>query len=193
MSSEISARQPAAAASPGAAPPGHDPAAGLPILLALGSNLGDRAAALADALRRLEAAGVRVLSASSVHETPALMPEGAPPEWDRPYLNQVVMVHTDLDPRALLRCTQGIEQAMGRRPAARWAPRVIDIDLLAVGAAVLDTPELTLPHPRLHERRFVLAPLCEIAPGWVHPRLGVAATQLLAGLPDAATSAAKAG
>jgi 2-amino-4-hydroxy-6-hydroxymethyldihydropteridine diphosphokinase len=183
MSGEISDGQRAAAASPGAAPPGHDPAAGLPILLALGSNRGDRAAALADALRRLEAAGVRVLSASSVHETPALMPEGAPPEWDRPYLNEVVMVHTELDPRALLRCTQGIERAMGRRPAARWAPRVIDIDLLAVGAAVLDTPELTLPHPRLHERRFVLEPLGEVAPQWVHPGLGCTASELLARLP----------
>ena len=153
------------------------------ILLALGSNLGDRAGALADALRRLEAAGVHTVKASAVHETPALMPEGAPPDWDRPYLNQVVAVSTGLDPFELLRCTQGIEQAMGRRPAARWAPRVIDIDVLAFGDQLLDTPALTLPHPRLHERRFVLEPLCEIAPGWVHPRLGKTAARLLAGLP----------
>ena len=154
------------------------------ILLALGSNLGDRSRALADALHRLEAAGVRTMKASAVHETPALMPEGAPPDWDRPYLNQVVAVVTSLAPIALLRCTQGIEQAMGRRPAARWAPRVIDIDVLAFGDQRLAMPELTLPHPRLHERRFVLAPLCEIAPAWRHPVLGLTAAALLARLPE---------
>jgi 2-amino-4-hydroxy-6-hydroxymethyldihydropteridine diphosphokinase len=184
MSDEISARQAASTKALDAAGPGSGRAVGSPVFLALGSNLGYRAAALAEALHRLDQAGVRTVKASTVHETPALMPEGAPPDWDRPYLNQVVEVVTRLEPTELLRCTQGIEQAMGRRPAARWAPRVIDIDLLAFGTWQLDMPELTLPHPRLHERRFVLAPLCEIAPAWQHPVLGLTAAALLARLPE---------
>jgi 2-amino-4-hydroxy-6-hydroxymethyldihydropteridine diphosphokinase len=115
------------------------------------------------------------------------MPDGAPPEWDRPYLNQVIEVSTSYDPLRLLRITQGIERELGRQPAARWAPRVIDIDVLAFGDVVLDTPELTLPHPQMHRRRFVLAPLCEIAPHWRHPRLGVTAVELLAALAPQAT------
>jgi 2-amino-4-hydroxy-6-hydroxymethyldihydropteridine diphosphokinase len=131
-----------------------------------------------------------LVRASSVHETPALMPEGAPPEWDRPYLNQVIEVTPPdgrLEPLELLRITQGIERELGRQPAARWAPRVIDIDVLAWGDLVLDMPELTLPHPRLHERHFVLAPLCELAPGWVHPRIGATAAQWLARLENDTT------
>jgi len=158
-----------------------------PVFLALGSNLGDRAAQLREALQRLQAGGAEILQASSIHETSALMPDGAPPEWDCPYLNQVVEVVTAHAPLELLRITQGIEREMGRRPAARWAPRVIDLDLLACGDVVLDTPELTLPHPQMHRRRFVLAPLCEIAPRWRHPSLGATAAELLAGLSPQAT------
>jgi 2-amino-4-hydroxy-6-hydroxymethyldihydropteridine diphosphokinase len=157
------------------------------VLLALGSNLGNRSANLIRAIDCLGAAGLRLARASSVHETPALMPEGAPPEWDRPYLNQVIEVSTSYDPLRLLRITQGIERELGRQPAARWAPRVIDIDVLAWGDLVLDTPELTLPHPQMLRRRFVLAPLCEIAPHWRHPRLGVTAVELLAALAPQAT------
>lgn len=152
------------------------------VFLALGSNLGDRRAHLREALERLREVGVHPVRESSVHETPALMPEGAPADWDRPYLNQVVEVVFDGDPPALLRCTQAIERAMGRGPAPRWAPRVIDIDLVAFGDAVLETPELTLPHPQMHRRAFVLGPLCEIAPEWIHPRLRVSAEALRAAL-----------
>jgi len=153
------------------------------ILLALGSNLGDRQAALLDAQARLEAAGVAMLKASSVHETPALMPAGAPADWARAYLNQVLQARTDLPPHELLRTLKAIETSMGRRPAERWAPRVIDIDILDHEGRCLADDILELPHAQMHLRRFVMAPLCEIAPDWVHPRLQRTALAILQELP----------
>jgi len=153
------------------------------ILLALGSNLGDRQAALRDAQARLAAAGVPVLQASSVHETPALMPAGAPADWARAYLNQVLRAQTALAPHELLRTLKDIEAAMGRRPAERWAPRVIDIDILDHEGRCLSDETLELPHAQMHLRRFVMAPLCEIAPDWVHPRLQRTARAILQELP----------
>ncbi|MEJ0010113.1 MAG: 2-amino-4-hydroxy-6-hydroxymethyldihydropteridine diphosphokinase [Alphaproteobacteria bacterium] len=139
------------------------------ILLALGSNLGARETFLARARDGIEALPAEILRASAIHETPALLPEGAPREWDVPYLNQMLAVVTDTQPLELLRALKALERALGRVDRGRWGPREIDIDLLTYHDVAMDTPELALPHPGLAERRFVLAPLVEIVPEWRYP------------------------
>jgi 2-amino-4-hydroxy-6-hydroxymethyldihydropteridine diphosphokinase len=128
--------------------------------LGLGGNIGDVAAAFVDAFRRLaEAPGVRLARASSVYRTP---PWG---KLDQPdFLNMAALVETTLPARALLALCLDIERAMGRRRLERWGPRTLDIDILTYGEATIDEPDLKVPHPRLAERAFVLAPLAEIAP-----------------------------
>lgn len=128
--------------------------------LGLGSNLGDRQRHLAEAARRLHAPPeVRVVAASSVYESPAVGYTAQPD-----FLNAVLHVATILSPQALLARCQQIESALGRVRRERWGPRTIDIDVLLYDELVLDDPGLTLPHPRLRERSFVLTPLAEIAP-----------------------------
>lgn len=149
------------------------------ILLALGSNMGDREATMLAALVELEAAGVKTVAKSTFIETPALLPKGAPPAWDMPYLNQVVAVQTAHTPQALLQITQGVEQQLGRTQRGHWGPREIDIDLLAYHKQVVESDTLNLPHPQMPFRRFVLAPLVEIAPDWKHPVLNKSSTEML--------------
>lgn len=149
------------------------------LLLAIGSNLGDREGHLAAARDALPRLGLRLLRESAVYETD---PVGGPEQG--PYLNQALCVHTELPPREALAACLAIESARGRLRRERWGPRTLDVDLLLWGARVLDEPGLSVPHPRLHERRFVLVPLCEIAADAVHPRLGLTVRELLARCPD---------
>jgi 2-amino-4-hydroxy-6-hydroxymethyldihydropteridine diphosphokinase len=131
--------------------------------LALGSNLGDRQAHLqlgVDALARVP--GVEVLAVSRVHET---APVGGPPQ--DPYLNAVVAVETNLDPVPLLRRCQEIEELADRERTERWGPRTLDVDILLMGDVRIDIEDLTIPHSRMWERGFVLAPLRDVAPDLV--------------------------
>lgn len=143
------------------------------VYIALGSNLGDRQAMLADAYRELEAI-VRGMRRSSIYETE---PVG---HTDQPrFLNAVAMGTTDLPPLRLLRSLQRIETLLGRERPYPNAPRTIDLDLLFYDTIVMDTPDLTLPHPWLHERFFVLVPLVELAPELRHPVLARSVSDLL--------------
>lgn len=134
--------------------------------IALGSNLGDREENLRTALKHLEAKGVRVVRVSTFIETE---PYGV---TDQPgFINAVCQVATELPPLELLRLLLSIEQEMGRVRLRRWGERNIDLDLLLYEDAVLESEELILPHPDMHNRDFVLLPLAELAPEVVHPKL----------------------
>jgi len=135
------------------------------VYLAFGSNLGDRERNIAAALRRIQPLA-QVKEVSALYETDPV-PEGQPP-----YLNAACRSVTGLQPKALLRHIKEVERELGRRGGERWGPRPIDIDLLLYGDLVLEDAELTLPHPGLAERPFVLVPLADIAAGVRHPTLG---------------------
>ncbi len=150
--------------------------------LALGSNLGERAAILDRAEAAFADLPAIVLAASSRHVTPALLPPGAPDDWDIAYLNAVVQIRTELAPEALLTAIKDIEHALGRRPGPRWSPRLIDIDILAYDDTVIATDRLTVPHPELAARLFVLRPWAEIDPDWRHPVSGRSVAEMLAEL-----------
>jgi 2-amino-4-hydroxy-6-hydroxymethyldihydropteridine diphosphokinase len=145
--------------------------------VALGSNLGAREQHLCAAIRALrETRGVRNVRVSRVYET---APVG--PGEQGPYLNAVASLETDLAPRALLERLLAIERDEGReRGLQRNEARSLDLDLLFYGDRLIDEPGLVVPHPRLHERPFVLEPLADLAPGLVHPRLGESAAALAA-------------
>ncbi len=133
------------------------------VYLSLGSNLGDREANLQDAIRRLAALG-EVLAVSSFYETEPVDFTRQP--W---FLNCAVALATEKMPRQFLAALQGVEKAMGRQRTQPKGPRVIDLDIVLFGNSIVDTAGLTIPHPSLHQRRFVLEPLAEIAPEQRHP------------------------
>lgn len=145
------------------------------VYLALGANLGDRLAALRGARTALrETPGVRVTASSSLYETD---PAGGPEGQER-YLNAVLEIETELSPRDLLRLCLEVEERFGRTRRERWEARTLDVDLLLYEAEVRSSPDLTLPHPRLHQRPFVLLPLRDLAPAAVHPLLGQTVEEL---------------
>jgi 2-amino-4-hydroxy-6-hydroxymethyldihydropteridine diphosphokinase len=149
--------------------------------LSLGSNLGERERALREAIARLEAPGLKVRRVSSFYET-------APRDvHDQPwFLNAVVEVETGLFPKQLLARIARIEFAMGRKRLQPKGPRIIDIDILLYGSAIVAAPELTIPHPGLAARRFVLEPLAELAPELRHPVTKRTVREMLAGVGDQA-------
>ncbi len=149
------------------------------VFLGLGSNLGDREGTIEAALRQLASRGFHTRLRSSNWLTE---PVGGPPQgW---FVNAVAGGDTALPPPALLAACLETERELGRVRAERNGPRTIDVDLLFYGRQTIALPGLVVPHPRLAERRFVLAPLAEIAPQLVHPVLGASVFELLARCPD---------
>lgn len=142
--------------------------------LSLGSNLGDREENLRSAMRELDDPGFRVRRVSAIVETAPMYLTDQPA-----FLNVVVEVETSLAPEDVLRRIEAVEQKLGRQRVVPNGPRTIDIDIVLFGDVVMDTAELTIPHPKMAERRFVLEPLAELAPALVHPVLGRTITELL--------------
>ena len=151
------------------------------VYLSLGSNVGDREAHLRDAQARLGAVG-RVSAVSSFYETEPV--EFTEQPW---FLNCAVALETAQMPQPLMTQILNLEEAMGRRRVQKKGPRTIDIDILLFGDTILNSPEITVPHPAMHERRFVLEPLAEIAPNVRHPLLNKTILELRDALPPGQT------
>lgn len=159
-------------------------------LLGIGSNLGDRGQQLQQATALV--AGdprIRLVSASDWYRTDPIGGPAAQPE----FFNAALHIETALEPGALLACLQEIEHRLDRRRTVRWGPRTIDLDLLLYDDRICSSAALTIPHPRMHVRRFVIEPAAQIAPAWVHPLLGWTLAQLCQHLSDPLTYVAVVG
>jgi 2-amino-4-hydroxy-6-hydroxymethyldihydropteridine diphosphokinase len=143
------------------------------VFLALGTNLGNRSANLQAAVTALPPV-IHGLVQSPIYETPPWGLASQPA-----FLNMVLKGETDLSPQELLKYIKDLEIRLGRQPSVRWGPRLIDLDILFFADLILDSPGLTIPHPHLHERAFVLVPLADLEPELVHPVLGKTIRQLL--------------
>ncbi len=145
-------------------------------LIALGSNLGDRRAHLERAVLELDAEnGLNLVGVSPLYET---APVGGPDNQGS-YLNAAISAETTLEPRDVLATLHRIEAGHDRDRRLRWGARTLDLDLLTFGVVISDAKDLFLPHPRMHQRRFVMAPVCDLDPHLLHPRLGQSMQQLL--------------
>jgi len=151
------------------------------VFISIGSNIGDRVENCLRAERLLASSGkAEVIRRSRLYETEPWGVKGQPA-----FINSVVEVATGLAPGELLAFLKSIEAGIGRTPSPRWGERVIDLDILFYGGVVVSEDGLSVPHPRLHERAFVLAPLADIAPDFIHPVLNKSVKEMLAGLKDA--------
>lgn len=147
--------------------------------VALGANLGDRVTNLRRALGLMaKCPGIDVMRVSSFFENPAVGGPADSPD----FLNGAAEIHTTLPPRVLLNQLLEIEKQLNRIRSEKWSPRTIDLDLLLYGSQIIDEPGLTVPHPLMHERRFVLEPLAELAPNAIHPVLNRSIADLLKSL-----------
>lgn len=156
------------------------------VFVAIGGNLGDVAAAFVtarEAIARLP--GTALLASSRRYRTPPIGPAGQPD-----YLNAVILIETALEPLQLLDALQAIEHGHGRVRREHWGARTLDLDIIAIDqagaidASIIDSERLSVPHPHMQERQFVLRPLCDLEPGWHHPQLGATAADMLAALID---------
>lgn len=152
------------------------------VILGLGSNVGNRREMLRFAVLEL-VKYLENMRVSHIFESEALLPEGAPPEWNMPYYNMAVAGKTSLAPQELLSTVKQIEQQLGREKFGHWCPRKIDIDILGMEDVMIDSEVLQVPHKELLKRNFVLIGMAEIAPNWLHPIVGKTAKELVKAIP----------
>lgn len=149
------------------------------VYLLLGANLGKREENLARAKQFIAAHCGKIIRSSSVYETAAWGKED-----QQSFLNQALQIETSLSPLQLLAVLKEIEKQVGRTETEKWGPRIIDIDILFFGNKIIDEPQLKIPHPFLHERKFTLVPLCDIAPRFLHQQIKKTVTELLSECTD---------